>query len=47
MLIDHDTEETMPLFAGTEYSVGLTVYPVTNSRRSGQGTWPGSTIWTG
>lgn len=29
VLIDHNTEETMPLFAGTEYWVGLTVYPVT------------------
>ena len=29
VLIDHNTEETMPLFAGTEYYVGLTVYPVT------------------
>jgi len=29
VLIDHNTEETMPLFAGTEYFVGLTVYPVT------------------
>jgi len=29
VLIDHNTEETMPLFAGTEYWVALTVYPVT------------------
>ena len=29
VIIDHNTEETMPLFAGTEYWVGLTVYPVT------------------
>lgn len=29
VLVDHNTEETMPLFAGTEYYVGLTVYPVT------------------
>ena len=29
VLIDHNTEETLPLFAGTEYWVGLTVYPVT------------------
>jgi len=29
VLVDHNTEETMPLFAGTEYFVGLTVYPVT------------------
>ena len=29
VMIDHNTEETMPLFAGTEYYVGLTVYPVT------------------
>ena len=29
VMIDHNTEETMPLFAGTEYFVGLTVYPVT------------------
>jgi uncharacterized protein len=29
VLIDHNTEETLPLFAGTEYYVGLTVYPVT------------------
>jgi predicted metal-dependent TIM-barrel fold hydrolase len=29
VLVDHNTEETMPLFAGTEYWVGLTVYPVT------------------
>src|SRR4026208_2444815 len=28
-MIGHQTEETMPLFAGTEYFVGLTVYPVT------------------
>jgi predicted metal-dependent TIM-barrel fold hydrolase len=29
VIIDHNTEETMPLFAGTQYWVGLTVYPVT------------------
>src|SRR5205085_12579258 len=29
VIVDHNTEETMPLFAGTEYWVGLTVYPVT------------------
>jgi len=29
VLVDHNTEETMPLFAGTQYWVGLTVYPVT------------------
>lgn len=28
-LFDHNTEETMPLFAGTEYWRGLTVYYVT------------------
>jgi predicted metal-dependent TIM-barrel fold hydrolase len=29
VIVDHNTEETVPLFAGTEYWVGLTVYPVT------------------
>ena len=29
VIIDHNTEETMPLFAGLEVWVGLTVYPVT------------------
>jgi predicted metal-dependent TIM-barrel fold hydrolase len=28
-LLDHNTEETMPLYAGTRYWRGLTVYPVT------------------
>lgn len=29
VLVDHNTEETMPLFAGREVWVALTVYPVT------------------
>lgn len=29
VLVDHNTEETMPHYAGTEYWVALTVYPVT------------------
>ena len=28
-LLDHNTEETMPLYAGTRFWRGLTVYPVT------------------
>jgi predicted metal-dependent TIM-barrel fold hydrolase len=28
-LLDHNTEETMPLYAGTKFWRGLTVYPVT------------------
>jgi predicted metal-dependent TIM-barrel fold hydrolase len=29
MLLDHNTEETMPLYAGTKFWRGITVYPVT------------------
>ncbi len=29
VLVDHNTEETMPLFAGLDVWMGLTVYPVT------------------
>lgn len=29
VVVDHNTEETMPLVAATEYWIGLTVYPVT------------------
>jgi predicted metal-dependent TIM-barrel fold hydrolase len=29
VLVDHNTEETMPLFAGHDVWVALTVYPVT------------------
>ncbi len=29
MLLDHNTEETMPLYAGTRYWRGLSIYPVT------------------
>jgi predicted metal-dependent TIM-barrel fold hydrolase len=29
MLLDHNTEETMPLYAGTKFWRGLSIYPVT------------------
>ncbi len=29
MLLDHNTEETMPLYAGTRFWRGITVYPIT------------------
>jgi predicted metal-dependent TIM-barrel fold hydrolase len=29
MLLDHNTEETLPLYAGTKFWRGITIYPVT------------------
>lgn len=29
ILLDHNTEETMPLYAGTRYWKGLSIYPIT------------------
>src|SRR5437867_11705500 len=31
MLLDHNTEETLPLYAGTKFWRGITVYPVTKA----------------